>query len=195
MKERIGIFGGSFDPVHNGHKAVVESCLKSNLIDRMLVLLTPSPPHKQGSVQVSYRHRLKMLKIAFWQDQNVEVSDLEKELKSPSYTLQTIRYLQENHPENVYFYCMGEDSIINFHKWYKFEKILERVPLMVAERPGWERENIAEKILERTIFVEHNPVDISSTDIRLKKSGKELGQSVPIQVIDYIREHNLYELS
>lgn len=195
MKERIGIFGGSFDPVHNGHKSVVESCLNSNLIDKMLVLLTPNPPHKQDTDQISYKHRLQMLKIAFWEDKNVEVSDLEKKLESPSYTLQTICYLQENHPENVYFYCMGEDSIVNFHNWYRYEEILERVPLLVAERPGWDRKDIASNILERTIFIEHNPVNISSTDIRLKKSGKELGQSVPIQVIDYIREHKLYELS
>lgn len=192
MSDRIGIFGGSFDPVHNGHISVIKSLLASGLIKKVQILLTPYPPHKDASGQTDFAHRLNMLKIAFKDLADVEVSDIERHLPKPSYTLQTITYLKNAHPENTYFLCLGEDSIDSFHKWFKYEEILEQVPLMVAERPGYGREGLDQKVAERSIFVDHQPVEISSTDIRNGDLNIPVEYAIPKEVIEYARENNLY---
>lgn len=191
MGKRVGIFGGSFDPVHNGHISVVKSFLKSGLIDELLVLLTPNPPHK-NSEGTDFEHRLKMLKLAFRGIEKAVVSDLERKLPSPSYTVQTIEYLQKKNPDTNYFYCLGEDSIKIFHTWHRYSEILERVPILVAERPGFSSEGIDDDILERTIFVDHNPVDMSSTKVRNHKN-EDRFSNLPEIVKKYIHDHNLYQ--
>lgn len=191
MGKRVGIFGGSFDPVHNGHKSVVKSFLKSGLIDELLVLLTSNPPHK-NSEGTDFEHRLKMLKLAFRGIEKAVVSDLERKLPSPSYTVQTIEYLQKKNPDTNYFYCLGEDSIKDLHTWHRYSEILERVPILVAERPGFSSEGIDDDILERTIFVDHNPVDMSSTKVRNHKN-EDRFSNLPEIVKKYIHDHNLYQ--
>jgi len=192
VKNRVGIFGGSFNPVHYGHIKVAESFLKSNIINQLLLLLTPNPPHKKSEHQVPYAHRYEMLKIAFQNDDRVTVSDLETKLPTPSYTLQTIRHLKSEYPETTFFLCIGEDSIQNFHKWYKFDEILKLVPLLVAERPGCDSSGIDSKILERAIFVEHQPVNISSTEVRQADDLLNSDKLIPANVLQYINKHNLY---
>lgn len=191
MRDRIGIFGGSFDPVHNGHISVIKSFLNSHLLDRIRVLLTPYPPHKKSDQQSSYQHRLNMLEIAVKNLKNVDISDLETRLPQPSYTLQTIDYLKTNEPDNLFFLCIGEDSVVNFSEWYRFEEILKKVTLVVAERPGFDKRNVSADILEKTIFVEHTPVNISSTEIRKGKAGNG-ENALPEEVKMYIKKHGLY---
>lgn len=193
MSDRIGIFGGSFDPVHNGHIAVIQSFLESRLFHKVQILLTPYPPHKETSGQTEFEHRFNMLNIAFEGMDNVEVSDLEKRLPNPSYTLQTIIYLQDTHPENTYFLCVGEDSIDSFKDWYKYDEILERVSLVVAERPGYGNEGLDSLVAERSVFVDHEPVDISSTEIRNGDLDVPSDIALPGGVIKYAHEHNLYK--
>ncbi|MGF1670892.1 MAG: nicotinate (nicotinamide) nucleotide adenylyltransferase [Balneolaceae bacterium] len=192
MSDRVGIFGGSFDPVHNGHIAVIHSLLKSNLFDFVRVLLTPHPPHKRDIKQASYEHRFAMLELAVSDIQNVMVSKLETRLPQPSYSLQTIDYLQRTEPENLFFLCLGEDSIVSFRNWYKYEEILKKTTLVIAERPGFDKKMVDAEILEKSIFVEHNPVDISSTGIR-NRNRSDFQNEVPPNVAEYIQQHNLYE--
>jgi nicotinate-nucleotide adenylyltransferase len=191
LGNRVGIFGGSFDPVHNGHISVVKSFLKSGLIDEVLVLLTPNPPHK-NSEGADYEHRLKMLKLAFRGMDKVVVSDLERKLPSPSYTVQTIEYLQKKNPDINYFYCLGEDSIKDFQTWHRYSEILEMVSILVAERPGFSSEGMDDEILERTIFVDHEPIDMSSTKVRNKEI-EDRFSNLPASVKKYIHDHNLYQ--
>lgn len=187
---RIGILGGTFDPVHCGHLRIASSFLQSGLVDKLLILLSPIPPHKQEQEQTDFTHRLEMLKLAFREIEKVWISDMEKDLEKPSYTLQTLQYLQEKHPETLFYLCIGEDSLQHFNQWYKYEEILDRVDLIVAERPGYDRSKVDRNILEHAIFVEHQPYDISSTKIRNRKSN--LNEDVPDAVADYIKEHQLY---
>lgn len=191
---RIGIFGGAFDPVHHGHTQIAESFLASNLIDKLLVLPTPASPHKKNSDQTAFSHRYEMLKLAFHDNDRVVVSDLETELPNPSYTLRTIEHLQQENPENTYYLCIGEDSLSSFHKWWKYEEILERIPLVVASRPDAESSGLPQSILERALFVDHNEVDISSTQIRkrAREGDSRLKDLVPDSVAQYIFRNNLY---
>lgn len=192
--DRTGLFGGAFDPVHIGHLSVVESILNSQLVDDVLLLPTPHPPHKKNEDQTSFTHRYRMLEMAFNDYEHVEVSDLEKQLPAPSYTLQTIKNLQEHHPAKKFFLCLGEDNLATFREWYKYREILKRVSLIVAARPWAGHEQQDDEILEKAIFIEHSEIDISSTDLRETKDEKLIKDSVPADVFDYIKRHKLYSL-
>lgn len=190
--QRIGVFGGAFDPVHLGHLQASESFLNSNLIDRLLVLPTPVAPHKESHQQTSFAHRYQMLKLAFQNHENVVVSELETHLPKPSYTLQTIEHLQNANPDNLYFLCIGEDNLASFHKWWKYEEILNLVTLIVAGRPESHGTEQQSDILERAIFVDHDEIEISSTEIREEVQKEHLCDYVPESVADYIMRNNLY---
>lgn len=189
---RIGLFGGAFDPVHIGHQRVAESFLKSNLIDELHVLPTAQSPHKENKRSTSFNHRSQMLKLAFSDYEHVVVNEIENSLPKPSYTLQTIEHLQNANPENLYYLCIGEDNLASFHKWYKYKSILQKVTLIVAGRPGAEGSSQQTEILERSIFIDHEEIEISSTDIRNQKNPGEMDKAVPESVIDYIQRHNIY---
>lgn len=191
--KRIGILGGSFDPVHNGHISIAKSFLGSSYIDKLWVLLTPDPPHKTSKSLVDYSYRLKMLNAAFSGIKGVKVSDLEKELPQPSYTIQTLHYLSEKYPEHDFFLCLGGDSLRDFKKWKDWQKILEYCTLLVAQRPNLELPNIDVSIKKHTLFIDHTPIAISSTKVRnASKSGKDISAMVPDSVRKIISEENLY---
>lgn len=190
MEARTGVFGGTFDPVHNGHVQIVQSFLQSGLLDEILILLTPDPPHK-SQANTGYNDRMEMLRLAFSDIENVRISDLETRLPTPSYTLQTLKYLKKNHPKTRFFLCIGGDSLATIHEWYHYKEILELVPLVVAERPGSDYSNVDTEILNRTVFVDHNPVDLSSTDVRKTKFGNRSLQ-LPDKVEEYIQKYRLY---
>lgn len=190
-RKRIGILGGSFDPVHNGHLQIAKSFLNSGLIEKLLVIPAPSPPHK-NDLRASFQHRFKMLQLAFQNWDNVEVSDLEEKLPAPSYSIQTIQYLQQEYPETLFYLCLGEDSLIHFHKWSRYREIIERITLLVAERPRFDSSIIEKELLEKTIFVDHEPVKLSSTEIRESTDDQNESSRLPESVQEYILIHNLY---
>ncbi|WP_069131786.1 nicotinate (nicotinamide) nucleotide adenylyltransferase [Rhodohalobacter halophilus] len=189
--KRIGLFGGSFDPVHNGHVEAVKSFLNSGFIDEVWILLTPDPPHKSGQVLNRFEHRLEMLKLAFRSLNRVKISQIETELPKPSYTLRTIEHLKNRYPDHLFYLCLGEDSLQTFHQWYKYREIIGECSLIVVDRPGADHSEVAPEILEETIFVEHQPQDISSTEIR-SKPGSRVKRKLPADVQAYIQKNNLY---
>lgn len=194
MANRIGLFGGTFDPVHNGHVAIAKAFLSSGNIDELWVLLTPYPPHKLLSDHAGYRLRLQMLTAALQKVEGVKILTIENELPKPSYTYRTIQYLKKLHPEKTFYFCMGEDSLERFHTWKKHKEILDEVDLLVAERPGASHEQTKEEILAHSIFVEHTPLDVSSSRLRRMISNKEdISRWVPPKVASIIQKHGLYK--
>jgi len=195
MKEpglRIGLFGGAFDPVHKGHIKVAGSFLNSHLIDELHLLPTAFPPHKELPNKTSFNHRVEMLRLAFSGWDRVVVNTIENQLSKPSYSLQTIQHLQDSYPSNTYFLCIGEDNLSTFQKWHKYSEILNRVTLVVAARPGFERNQQNSEILERTVFVDHEEIEISSTEIRSEGDPSNLQDVIPDPVFEYIQEHKLF---
>lgn len=193
MAHRVGLFGGTFDPVHNGHVSIAQSFLDSGNIDELWVLLTPYPPHKQEKKTTSYQTRLDMLEAAFAGMEKVKINTIENSLPKPSYSVQTIRYLKKEYPNTTFFYCMGEDSLAKFHTWKFYDEILEECDLLVAQRPGVSHEETQDDILAHTCFVPHTPLDISSSDIRDEaKKGKSIQNMVPEEVALIIENEQLY---
>ncbi|MFV1885026.1 MAG: nicotinate (nicotinamide) nucleotide adenylyltransferase [Balneola sp.] len=191
---RIGLFGGTFDPVHNGHLSIAKSFLKSGKIDQLWVLLTPFPPHKEDENHASYATRLNMLKVAFEEIEHVSILTIENELPKPSYSYNTVRYLIEtNDPGYHFYFCIGEDNLAKFHTWKFHEKILDQVRLLVANRPGSDYSQVKNYILEKTTFVNHEPLDISSSEIKDKiHDSEELKKMIPWKVLGIIEQEALY---
>jgi nicotinate-nucleotide adenylyltransferase len=193
MSLRVGLFGGTFDPVHNGHISIAESFINTEMIDELWVLLTPYPPHKQENNPATYKIRLEMLESAFKDTSGIKVSTIENELTKPSYSVQTIRHLKKKYPDTTFFYCMGEDSLNKFHTWKYYEEILEECRLLVAQRPGASHQEVEKAILGRTHFVTHTPLDISSSEIReLVSEGRTITDIVPTEVAKTIEKEQLY---
>ncbi len=112
----------------------------------------------------------------------------------PNRLTRTIIHLQEENPKVKYFLCIGEDSLTAFHKWWKYEEILKRVPIIVAGRPGTDGSEQSQSILDRAIFVDHSEIDVSSTEIRkrVRSGDSQWTDAVPEPVADYIVRNNLY---
>tara|TARA_R110002124_G_scaffold48026_1_gene142157 strand:- start:31548 stop:32126 length:579 start_codon:yes stop_codon:yes gene_type:complete len=190
--KKIGLLGGTFDPVHNGHIRIARSFIESGCIDELWVLLTPFPPHKLEKDHVSYSTRLIMLKKAF---SNVDciILSIENDLPKPSYTYRTIQFLKKKHTDHQFYFCMGEDSLSQFHKWKHFDKILEEANLLVARRPNSSHANVNHSILKQTVFVDHEPIEISSSEIKERiKESDFIKKNLPHSVFSIIEKENLY---
>ncbi|MEX0593338.1 MAG: nicotinate (nicotinamide) nucleotide adenylyltransferase [Balneolaceae bacterium] len=197
-RKRIALFGGTFDPIHQGHVELIRSIEKSLLVDDIWVLPSPDPPHKQHSTFSPYHHRLQMIQLAI-RELNLPaiICEVEKELAYPSYTIQTVRYLQEHYPTDRFYLCIGADSLNQFHTWKSHEELLQRVPLLVARRPGWARETVSKHVLNRTLMLDHPDVAISSRDLRTAISTggtlqKPIQRQIPPSVWSYIQQEKLY---
>lgn len=194
QSQEVGLLGGSFNPVHYGHLAIARSFLNSDYISRLWILLTADPPHKEGTLQLPFDMRLKMLRKAFEGVDKVSVSSVEKDLPPPSYTVRTLEYLSSQYPDKRFWLCLGEDSVKNFNQWYKWEEILDYCELLVARRPSVKDLILDKKIAEKAHFIPHEPIEISSTNIRERvKKGKDVSHLVPRDVHKIIQEYNLYK--
>lgn len=192
--DAIGLLGGSFDPVHNGHVAIAHSFLDSPYLSELWILLTPDPPHKENRSLASYESRFQMLQLAFEEWDNVLVSDVEKKLSSPSYTVQTLRHLKEEFPNKTFYLCVGEGSARNFKQWYQWENILEITDLLIARRSSSDSLYMDSELMEKAHLINHEPVSISSTEVRERIArGKNISQLVPKSVEHFIVKHQLYQ--
>jgi nicotinate-nucleotide adenylyltransferase len=194
MDRRIGLFGGTYDPVHNGHISAAESFLNSKLVDSLWILLNPAPPHKSEADFAPYSCRLKMLRKAFNFNQRIKISDVETRLPKPCYTVQTLRYLTESYPDSTFYLCIGYDSFASFQSWYEWEQILKLCTLLVVNRPSGGAEPKNDKLLDNAVFIEHQPMEVSSSEIRTRiAEGKPITRLVPHSVEKFIKEERLYE--
>lgn len=193
-EKAVGLFGGSFDPVHRGHISIAESFLNAYHISELWVMLTPESPHKQREEKTDYNLRFEMLQLAFADVKNAKVSDFEQQLSPPNYTVDTLKELKRIFKNKRFFLCMGEDSLIDFDSWYHWEEILEYCELLVARRPSYDVKKLNNKIRENTYFVSHKPMDISSTEIRKKvQEDEKIDDLVPTEVEEFILERKLYK--
>lgn len=192
----IGLLGGSFDPVHIGHLEIIQSFLDCSYIDLLYVILSPNPPHKENRDLTDFKHRFKMLEMTFGGMENLLISTIEKKLSKPSYTVNTVNHFNNKFPNDDLYLCIGEDSYVEFSNWYKWEEIIKNCTLLVAKRPKAAKNNLPAKLVEKACFIEHEKIDISSSDIRKKiRLGEKVEDLLPANVWNYIEKNQLYGLN
>jgi len=203
---KIGVFGGSFDPVHVGHLILAEAARCYGGLDRVVFVPANLPPHKPGRELAPGHDRLKMVEMAIADNQHFWASSVELARKGPSYTLITVRQLKEElGSENSFYLILGADSIREIDQWWHPEELLQEVQTIVLRRPGYPLEHLME--LERRFgsalvgkikeSVADAPLlEISSTQIRNRiRRGRTIRYLVPEPVRLYILERKLYVAS
>ena len=198
---RIGIFGGSFDPVHKEHTNFVRTAVENLRLDKVFVMPAHIPPHKLGKTLSSNVDRLQMCKIAFLDIEQAEVSDYEMTQDRPSYTYLTCAHFKNKYPEAELFFLVGTDMLRDFPTWKEPEKILENATLAVCgrcEEDGWweaEQKEFIEKFGKPFIRVDYNGAKVSSTQIRvLAGAGMRLTDFLDEKTAEYIEKKGLYQI-
>tara|TARA_R110001583_G_scaffold16631_3_gene68187 strand:+ start:14120 stop:14701 length:582 start_codon:yes stop_codon:yes gene_type:complete len=191
---KIGLFFGTFNPIHIGHMIIANYMAEFSDLDEVWFVITPMSPFKQKKSMLSNIHRLAIVNVAVENYPNLKASDIEFKLSQPNYTINTLIHLEEKYTEHQFCLIMGEDNLKGFHKWKNYEAILENYELYVYPR-------ISEGKTENQ-FLEHSKihkinapiVQISSTFIRKAiKDKKEISTMLPANVWKYIDEMNFYK--
>ena len=188
---KVGLFFGSFNPVHIGHLIIANHLVEYTDLEQLWMVISPQNPFKKKSSLASNYDRLHLVQLAIDGHPKIRASKIEFDLPVPSYTIDTLTYLQEIKPQHTYSLIMGGDNLTNFHKWKNYEKILEHHDIYVYKRPGSDDHQFHEH--ERIQFVDAPLLDISATFIRKAiREGKSIQYLVPGEVYEYLRTSHLY---
>lgn len=194
MKKKIGLYFGTFNPIHIGHIIIGNFIAEFSDIDEVWLIVTPHNPFKKKSTLLENHHRLELVFKACEGYTKLKPSDVEFKLPQPNYTSTTLAKLEEDHPNKEFFLIMGEDNLKSFHKWKNYEVILERHSLLVYPRIS------AGKVEDRfgdhpkIIRIEAPVMELSSSFIRHAiKEGKNISPMLPPAVWEYIDHMNFYK--
>lgn len=199
---KIGILGGTFDPIHLGHLQMAEDAYRQAGLDLVLFMPSKRPPHKRERKITPEEQREAMIKLAIQDIPQFVYSDIELRREGVTYTADTLRNLQEEHPENTYSFILGGDSLFQLEEWYHPEEIMRRVEILAVSRYGMGKEQVRQRVdllvqkyQARIQVVEMSRLDVSSSEIRERvRQGKTLKDRVPYHVEQYILEHSLYSV-
>lgn len=198
ISRRIGIIGGTFDPVHIGHLIIAEESRCRLDLEKVVFIPAGQPPHKPSEPIASAEHRYAMTVLATRDNPAFEVSRIEMERPGPSYTVDTIEELRSTCRDEVeFFFIVGADSLLEILTWHQPERLINLCRIVAATRPGYDQAE-AERLLpraylERTVFLDAPSVDISSTELRERvASGTPIRYLVPRDVEEYILKNGLY---
>ena len=190
--QQVGLFFGSFNPIHIGHLALANYMAEFEGLDEVWFVVSPQNPFKQADELIDADHRLNMVRQAIQKYPKLKAEALELSLPVPSYTIDTLRTLSEIHPTHQFHIIMGEDNIHHIHRWKEANKLVGHFPLLVYPRLGYKINN--DQLPPLCKVTEAPVVEMASSDIRgWIKSGKELPFFVSTPVMAYIKEHNLYQ--
>lgn len=195
---KIGIFGGAFNPVHNGHLNLALCYKKSLSLDKIIFIPTSVPPHKTAEHLVLPQDRINMLKLAVSNDSFYEISDIEFKRQGKSYTFDTLCELKKIYQNDDFYLIIGSDQYLYFKNWYRFDEILKMVTVVTASREENEHKKMLDfkannNELRDTIVSSFDVVEVSSSQIRqMVKNGEDISDLVPPSVAEYIKEHRLY---
>ncbi len=196
----IGLFGGTFDPIHCGHLAVAEGVQSVLNLHRMIFIPTGQPWLKEDMAISPAEHRVQMVRLAIAEKSGFELSTIEVERPGPSYTVDTLGVLRRQlGPEVNLFFLLGSDALADFPKWKEPNRIIEMCQLVAFDRPGFPLpplnrfEKAVPGISQRVVFAETPDVDVSATEIRTRiAQGLSVDGMVPPAVEQYIEENHLY---
>lgn len=197
---KIGVFGGSFDPVHLGHISLAKDALVQGGLNQVIFMPVHRQPFKLELSLSSDYDRLSMLKEAVSGEPELAVSDWETKNKGISYTYLTLRALKEQHPDAEFYFITGTDTFLKIHLWKNAAELLSENNFLVGHRPGYREmelqsqvNRLADAFRTQIVVINNKRLDISSTAIRkLVADGDSISHLVPAGVERYIKEHGLY---
>ncbi|MCB0807557.1 MAG: nicotinate-nucleotide adenylyltransferase [Bacteroidales bacterium] len=192
MTQNIGLFFGSFNPIHIGHMVIANWFVEYTDVDEVWFVVSPQNPFKEKKSLLEDYHRLALVKEAIGDDTRFKVTDIEFKMPQPSYTIDTLTYLEEKYPGKKLILIAGSDQLPSFDKWKNPERILELYQMYVYARPGTRGSKYDN---HPSVKVYHTPqMEISSTFIRKSiAEGKDMRYMLPGRVWKYMREMHFYE--
>ena len=187
-----GLYFGSFNPIHIGHLAIANFMVEFSELDQLWFVVSPQNPLKEKHSLLQDYHRLELVRLAIEDDDRFRASDIEFKLPTPSYTIDTLTYLEEKHPGREFQLVMGGDGLRTFHKWKHADLIVKKYHRLIYPRPGTDIE--AALRLANATLVDAPMMEISSSFIRKAvKEGKDVRHLVPARAYTYMREMHFYE--
>ena len=188
---KIGLYFGSFNPIHTGHLIIANHFINNTDLQQVWLVVSPHNPLKQSNSLLNEYHRLHLVQTAIEGEKNLKASKVEFTLPKPSYTIDTLIYLEEKYPANTFTIIMGSDSFENINKWKNYETLLKNYSFYIYPRPGFDK---SERLTEKTNIVKAPQIEISSTQIRkLIKEKKSIRYLVTDTVKDEIENNNYYK--
>ncbi|MBT8230010.1 MAG: nicotinate-nucleotide adenylyltransferase [Bacteroidia bacterium] len=189
---KVGLYFGSFNPVHVGHMIIANYMINYTDMDAIWMVLSPHNPLKKKSTLANDYDRLHLLNLAIDDHDKIRSSDIEFGLPRPSYTIDTMTYLEEKYPKHEFCLIMGGDNLSSFHKWKNYELLLKRYSIYIYKRPLFE---LNELINHPHVHVCEAPLlQISSSTIRqMIRDKKSIRYLVPDKVFEYLRDYPVYE--
>ncbi|HYQ88748.1 MAG TPA: nicotinate-nucleotide adenylyltransferase [Candidatus Binatia bacterium] len=189
---RVGVFGGTFDPVHNGHLIMAQEAVVRLKLDRMLFVAANRPSHKRAPDLADVEHRIAMLRLATRGNRSFEVSRVEADRGGFSYTVNTLETLRTSIRGDLFF-LMGQDSLADFARWRDPDRILEMARLVVFPRGEGDMPSLPPSLRRRVLYVKPPRIGISSTEIRRRfRRGLPVRYWIPDLVLGYMTRHGLY---
>lgn len=188
---KVGLYFGSFNPIHNGHLIIANHVLQNTGMDAVWFIVSPQNPFKQNHTLLNEYHRLHLVQTAIEGETRMRAVDIEFKLPRPSYTIDTLTYLEEKYPEYEFSIIMGSDSLENIEKWKSGEVILKRYTICVYERLNYPTRHIKGA---KIISIKAPLIEISASLIRSNiKSGKSIRYLVPDSVMNEIARSGYYK--
>ena len=187
-RKRVGLYGGTSNPVHNAHLLSADQVGKTLLLNKVLFMPDMIPPHVDHKEAIDAEDRVNMLQLAIEDNPLFGIEMAEIERGGISYTYDTMKYLKAKHPDTDYYFIIGGDMVDYLPKWHEIDKLVKLVNFVGVRRPGAQNDS-----QYPVIWVDVPGVDFSSTDIRNRiKTGRSIRYMVPDKVAEYIKEHQLY---
>lgn len=198
--KKVGILGGTFNPVHIGHLILAETAYETFGLDYVLLMPNGNPPHKEINTEDGGIHRMNMLRLAVEDNPHLQLSSFELDKKGVMYTYRTLELLKEQHPDTEYYFILGADSLFDLKKWQKPGSICKNATLLAAVRDELGKERVKQQIalleqeFQAEIYLMDTPnLSFSSHNIRERiKNGKTVTYYIPKAVEEYIHDNNLY---
>ena len=190
--KKTGLFFGSFNPIHIGHLVVGEYMVENTDLDEFWFIISPHNPLKEKKTLLADHHRLAMVNMAIEDDARFQSSNIEFKMPRPSYTIDTLTYLQEKHPKNQFVLISGTDIFPSFHKWKNYQELLSQHQLYIYMRPAYEPGKYADH--DNIQFFNAPLMEISASFIRQSiRDGKDVKYMLPEKVYAYIKEMHFYK--
>jgi len=188
----VGLFFGSFNPVHVGHMIIANYVLENSPLEKIWMVVSPHNPHKKRKSLAKDHDRLHLVRLAINDNPNISASDIEFALPRPSYTIDTLTYLEEKYPKHRFSLIMGADNLKSLPRWKNYEKILENHQIYVYNRPGYDEFELKDH--KQVLFLDAPLLNISSSYIRkCIKEERSIQYLTTDKVFEYLQETPIYK--